>query len=1145
MSSRVRGLSVKLALLLFALTAACLYAQDEDLSPNEDQPLTEEELSDVTVQVLTPEQHRIDMDIRTSALSELAAWCRSLGLSEGGTSEELARRLRDYFEISEQVPQGEDKRKIITIESARTTEYFKIEAIDEEYARLSGEVRISLKDGDAIHRIRAWDILFNRSRNTLTASGGVEYIKEDGDKIETFRGESITVNIDDWSSIFLGGVSERSLQSDNTTYQFAGTVISRDEEDVTILSRAAISSANNPESLWSLNATRVWLLPGSDFAIFNAVLKVGEIPVMYIPFFYYPADEVIFHPVIGYRTREGNYVQTTTYIFGRPKANTTSQSSLSRILGNSSDMEKKREGLFLRSTGKKAVDADSLSLKAMIDHYANLGTYIGADLGFPGKGILGAINLSMGVGLTRTVMKDPQDNYTPFFPKYNGETDWNSSNLFSHEVPFRYRLKTDSSVRGKYGSFSWNLPFYSDPLIDSDFLNRAEDMDWVNMIQKGAALDEEEATQNQLGSYFWQFSGSVTPSFPSVSPYINDVSISSISSTVSFMKVDARPTDTNDIKYYSPSSYFYAPDTATLYSLSGSISGTPLRIGGNTPSQYSAATDTIELPDSIKNIGVPRSPFGEKAQEDAKTNNQTDKLVPPDLSQRFDLPRIGDAQFNVEYRVAPTSALTQKFDYGKWKKNDEIDWGDISNRLMNIGGDASTTLNFNHSENFFSNSLSYTGNGTWRQYTYLNEEAEDYIFTSGPNAGETDPERVASAEEQEYRQSFFSTSYNLTSILRPLYQNPIFKSSSLEYSLRGLAVKSNFVEMIEDEPEYELVYGEWDKEKIDIHQFTTNITAQIMDKIQTLSLTAEMPPKDATLAWRAGFRIWVTETDANMKILFPAEPELRKLEPLYATERINFGTYGNITQNLTLDTEENEITSLTTSLNLTKWGFSASYTASRMEGYEYVPSGSGGDWVQKTDDPTLQSNNLSLNYTNSTNKKEFWDKKLYFSVNTSSRLFFDLQRYTSSNFTFSLGFTLEINKFVDLSMSANSENTAIYRYFKDVAPFNSAPINVPDGPQNNLFLDLMNSFRFDDEELRMISGFKMKNFRISAVHYLGDWNAILNWTMSPYRPPGERRYEISNEVSFLVQWIPITELKSDISFNKRNDPEWKVQGLGN
>jgi hypothetical protein len=47
--------------------------------------------------------------------------------------------------------------------------------------------------------------------------------------------------------------------------------------------------------------------------------------------------------------------------------------------------------------------------------------------------------------------------------------------------------------------------------------------------------------------------------------------------------------------------------------------------------------------------------------------------------------------------------------------------------------------------------------------------------------------------------------------------------------------------------------------------------------------------------------------------------------------------------------------------------------------------------------------------------------------------------------------------------------------------------------------------------------------------------------MAPYRPPNKRQYDMNNEVTFLLQWIPISELKSDVSFNKRNDPQWKVK----
>jgi lipopolysaccharide assembly outer membrane protein LptD (OstA) len=154
----------------------------------------------------------------------------------------------------------------------------------------------------------------------------------------------------------------------------------------------------------------------------------------------------------------------------------------------------------------------------MVDYYANLGAYMGTDFYMPGKGILSTLNLSLGIGLTQTVVLDG-GNYTPFFPNYDGTTDFpNKSNLFGKEIPFRYRFKTDSQIRGKYGSISWNIPLYSDPLMDSDFLDRSESMDWVNLIQKGAALDEKLTTQSYLQNYTWQLSSQITPKYPNMSP---------------------------------------------------------------------------------------------------------------------------------------------------------------------------------------------------------------------------------------------------------------------------------------------------------------------------------------------------------------------------------------------------------------------------------------------------------------------------------------------------------------------------------------------------------------------------------------------------------------------------------------------------
>ncbi|MDR0443132.1 MAG: LPS-assembly protein LptD [Treponema sp.] len=1086
--------------------------------------------------VLTPEQIRQGLEIKTSTLPELALWCRTLGLSEGGTKDELSRRLREHFEIPEPNADAENI-KVITIESAQTTEYFRIEVIDEDYARLSGEVRISLKDKDAVHKIKANDILLNRTRNILTARGGVEYIKEDGDSIETFRGENITVNIDDWSSIFLRGASEKKLENEASAYLFSGTVINSTNENVTILNKGKISNANNDEALWSLEASKIMLLPGSDFAIFNGVLKVGEIPVLYIPFFYYPMDEVIFHPVIGYRSREGAYVQTSTYILGRPKASASDTSSLSRLLGNSSDMEKERQGLFLKTTGKKIKDPDATSLKALIDYYTNLGLYMGIDLSTPKIGILNAGDFSLGIGLTRTIEQTSGGNYNPFAPNdYDGTFDDNYANLFGWTKAPRYRFKTESSINGRYGSLSWFFPFYSDPSVDKDFLDRSENMDWVNMAQQGAAIGDEPTMENILQSYQWQLNGNFRPFFPEIAPYVSNVSLNSFAMTMSFITIE----DTNAHKD-APGRFFYAPDRATLFSVSASVSGTPLTLG---KSNTGAEKQKQEIENLLKDIGVPRSPW---PQEDNSAEKKTidEKLVPPALNHRFDIPRLGNNIFSIDYQLSPTSSAELQFrsGYDNWKKNEDIDWNEIQSILGSIGGNSSVNFNINHSENFYSNTVNFSGSGTYRDYWTLNEEAEAYLKPDGT----VDEDKIKEAKRQQYAQSFYSTNYAYTGTLRPLYRNPVFGQSNFQYSFRSLLVKSEFNNDGEN-PEWEPVWGEWDEVKPESHLFATNVSVNIMENIQNVSVSADLPPLDPLFSTNAVLRAWISETSASIRFRKPEEVNQVEndewiIDPFYLNERLSFGKVGSFSFNMVMDPEQdNDITTITASLSL--WNFKASFSALKMQKYEFVPDPSsvGGAWLPTDDEPALYPKDLTINYNRTFSELELIKNRIKFSLNIDTRLFFDLQRYTNSSFQFSMGFTLGINNFLDLSLSATSENAVIFRYFKDVPGMEDLTFMYPDGEQNNLFIDLFDSFDFADETKRRRSGFKMKSFNLAATHHLGDWNAILGVVMSSYLDYSQPlpKYDISADVSFLVQWVPISEIKTDMKYEKKID-KWTVK----
>jgi hypothetical protein len=94
------------------------------------------------------------------------------------------------------------------------------------------------------------------------------------------------------------------------------------------------------------------------------------------------------------------------------------------------------------------------------------------------------------------------------------------------------------------------------------------------------------------------------------------------------------------------------------------------------------------------------------------------------------------------------------------------------------------------------------------------------------------------------------------------------------------------------------------------------------------------------------------------------------------------------------------------------------------------------------------------------------------------------------------------------------------------------PGDLPVIGETNILKDLLNSFRFDDEQLRQASGFKLKSFNLSLLHHLGDWNAKLNMTLSPYLPTNEREYKFNTEIAFVVQWLPISEIKTEIIHNK-------------
>jgi hypothetical protein len=1134
---------------LFSVVSRIGYAQDAvEAAPSAE---VEAEAVESETPVISEERQneidRMEMELKISTLLELSEWCRNLGLSDAGTQEELIVRLRTALELPDPVPE-EEGAQVIIIESARTTEYFSINEVSEDYARLSGGVVVTLKDKTATYKISAWEMLYNRTRNILSATGGVEYLKEDGDTRETFRGDSITINLDTWAGMFIDSITEKSVAGGDTAYRFTGAVISQNGEDVSVLRNAKITNAKTDEPYWNLTASRLWLLPGTDWALLSGVLKVGEIPVLWLPAFFWPSDEFLFHPVVGTRPREGVFFQTTTYIWGKAKADPEKESSISKIMGSGADMEKERQGLFLRTTGRKSLGAENKRWSISLDGYSNLGFYLGTDLTLPATGHFGATNLTAGLGVSRNVYQT-SSGYSPFIGTDGTilDRDWNTSRLplIPIDLPFRYRFKIDGSYTAPFASFRWNFPLYSDPNIDRDFyLNRSETFDWFSLL-KGDTEEEEALSTATLGSYSWTISANSTVPVKAVSPYISSLTLSNLSTTLEF--ASKTTTITGEMFQEDPKIrdhllysgyYFYYPNKWTAYSLSGSIAGTPLTLGNRDTSVSVEEESTI-----LNDFGTPRAPWEEAGETATATTTLATDISPRPLSQMFSPTKDNGLRFTIGYSLTPSSATELNFRTAAFDRRENIDFTDIQKTQTRIRTDGSTTFTLSEPNNgLFSTSLALTGYAEWQKSKLIPVDEDN------PTPAEETAEEAENTTN--YKATQFNSVYRFSTNIKPLYWHEIFGASTITHTLEGKFLRWEFdpasyvPQQNKDDPQWDFIKGEWDREDITAHSTGININASVFDKTQTLSLSASLPPLFQNYSYSLTLRAWISETSVSgsyREIPKTGQSSLKdpetdmKIQPHTFTETLTFGTGKSLRQTIVYDPDPDHeyFTSAVTALSFGP--LSAQYTASRVNTWQYKTSG----WEQDLNaEPSFQPVSFTLGYNPTIKQDSVLNNMLSFNIGLTSSLYLDLLRYNFSRFTLGLNVKATVSRFADISIGFVSENASIYRYLQDIPGFQieGAP---PIGGETNIFKDLLDSFNFFDMDRRRGSGFKMKSLNLNLVHHLGDWDAVLDVKLTPYLgdadDKGQRSYRFNTEIAFIVRWIPISEIKTDITYNERYD----------
>ncbi len=1103
---------------------------------------------------------------------------------------------------------------VITINNARQSSYKKDEESGNECIVLEGAVSLTVEKGSTTNEIKADKIIYDRNTEMLYAEGNVEILmKSASSGKDSATASSLIMNTSTLEGIFDNGkiVQQQSdavnLPSGSTLIVFS-EIFGKGNENVITFKNSSLTFCDEDPPHWHIDATRTWLLPGGEFAFFNALLYVGVVPVLYFPAFYYPKDELIFNPVFNYTKRKGYSVQTTTYLWGRKPLDTTSSSSTSSSSSSSDSSQKDstsaeslravynfvkpstlkeqvREGIVLHNLDEDFKGDSSHYVKFLADWYSNLGYMVGVDgVINPLPEYISKLDFNTYLGFSNTLFKrsGSQIEYYPFSAK--GITYKDESSFLGLKLPFRYAASLNFQLSKPF-SFSLSLPVYSDPFFSNDFLiERQETMDWISYLldstnrNKDSSEDSASSSSSkQVSSFQWKASSSYSPVLPSfIKPYLSSLSFS-MSNTVNIASKETIFTykdDNNETQYtynknvyesewttYTPFRRFYYPSIVTPVSTSISASGTIFSWPFETKESKKAPSYVITLnkPDELKSEKEleeearkakkaeekegEKQDAEEKKEENVSDTDEDDKVFDyylPELEYSAAKDTVNDGiSYKLSYNAALNLTTQMSYSDTNLRTSEDFDWKDLRSSMYNMKIPLSLSSLFNYGGNFFSVENKFAFSPVFQKHPYISGDKE-YGYT------EAEIKKIRLSDIKSESRDIVNTN---SVTLRPLLYYPIFSETSLAWNSSIVLYKRKYIGDADTE-DWEEHYADWtDEESITVNSLAADIKAkELNNKLsQSLRLEMVMPPlkkkyittlslgvPNASVSLSTGFEEvreedLTEDDDINKKW---------KKMPLSQSFNISFlDSKLKLTENFTYNMEDDNPESLKLTASL--FGLQISYIQSYVLGYEFDPL--KGWYIpedkKKNNEKEFLPYSFSLSYSLPATTYYKWFNRLSYSFGLNTSIVADLLRPTNSYFLFTPSIKFKIHEFCDITFSASSRNSMLYWYFhNEEGDLKSEWGGFP----GNVFKDLFDSFRFDNEEKRQNSGFKLKSLNMTVSHDLHDWKANMTLKIEPrvITENGKKMYDFKPYITIGVVWNPMESMKTTIIDDYG---EWKLE----
>jgi hypothetical protein len=1109
----------------------------------------------------------LPLDISGADYYALVAWAQRLGLTATGTAADLRNRLYAHYGVNAPPP-PEVASRVITIASADSSEYLTAREDGDAIIRLTGRIKVLMVDSAAGEKlsIEADELMVNRDANILFARGDItlERIKPDG--AEYFYGQIIEFDMDDWSGLFVDGRSVHGQQS-ATKMIFRARQMARPGGSVLVFDDGEITSSLEEYPHYSIRAARIWILGPNEWAMSSATLSVGEVPVLWLPFFFYPGEEIVFHPVFGYRDREGRLVQTTTYLLGahKPKEQSISLFKLTEGAGN---YEKVVEGVFLRTTNQKKTSATADHIKIMADVYSNLGVFGGAQLKLATLGPFKPFDASIGLGISRSVFAGAGSMYTPFAQVADFQSVWNLIDYSGLELPFRFGLDLTARLAMGPLSLSIVLPFYSDPFFDKDFRNRSEHMDWLKFLKQ----EQNPSPPAERSAFVDRIDAQLAVPASSLPAWLGTLSLSRLSTSLAWTARTRTRTEDPLLYNADPARKFFVPDQWTILDVTANLGGTLLKYPQPAATSSRPAAPTAAAPATGQattapaagsaapaaapaqagrtaasaqaastQAGLAAGPAGVDGLSAGGTGAIADPLVlalatlpdarqpwetpgqpqRPPVTQSYDFTAPGLlAGERIQSREPLSATLTWTASpLAKWDHrfmstvNRPVDFDLFDTQYQTIAFRTNGALNLtaNLYGGFVGIAAGLTGQ-TQYQWRPLADDSSASLLQSWI------------LQDARYRSDRLAATFRLNGV--PFQDQWLLAPTRVAYTINSTIYEYKFIKMQADKvtPEYDALWLDWSRDRITAHNLSFTLGLQPFGFVQTLNLQADLPPLTEGYAIRLDMKVPGASLGLQTKYGRPKADADFRWNPLTISGSLG-GTPGPVLSGNFIWNIESAAAQ-TASAKLSWTGFSIELAARQAAMQEFKEAVGWNPVGAETFMPA----SLQVIYRNSWKPDPVWRNRMAWTIDAGVDIRQSFIRFADSSMDFNLGFTFKIHEFLDIKFASVSRNSALWRYyagiFGDVVPVSARkPVNPVE--------DILKSFNFADITDRQNALFKLKSLSVKLEHDLRDWDLSAELSLVPQKVNNEFTFKPSFSLS--LAWRAVPEFKS--SYRKDGDKE--------